>query len=140
MYPDDRSPRIQQQRPPGMAAQRWNQDKVQIAGASRADLVALSKPRDRVINFRISDAEYVRLKSAARISGARTVSEFSRVSILKATAEIESPSSPAQSDDLRVELLEQRLSFVEASVGRLENLLTGIEAHMEGLHAGGARR
>ena len=78
-----------------------------------------SKPRNRVVVFRVSQDEYRALKEACDRRGARNLSDFARSEIL---ADLE--EAPAiESVNRRFASIEQTLAAVQSSLSRLNNLL-----------------
>lgn len=48
--------------------------------------MSVFRVRNRLVNFRVTDEEYERLRSASLASGARSLSEFARAAVLRAAA------------------------------------------------------
>jgi hypothetical protein len=92
--------------------------------------MSVLRPRNRLVNFRLSEDEFESLKLACENSGARSISDFARGSVLErigATAE----TKPAPGS--RVSHLDQKVSELEGRVGELLNLLyaTGVAGQAE---------
>ena len=68
--------------------------------------MAVNKPRNRVLIFRLTQEEYDALQSAS--SGARSLSEYARDKLLR-------PITPSKIDE--------ELSEIKSTVARLANLL-----------------
>jgi len=78
-----------------------------------------SKPRDRVVVFRVSQEEYRALKEACDRRGARNLSDFARSEIL---ADLE--AAPMMDYvNRRFAAVEQAINAVQLSLSRLNNLL-----------------
>ena len=81
----------------------------------------MSKPRSRLVNFRLTDEEFELLKAASSRQGARCVSDFVRYVIL--TPHSRCPVSSTYDDallsfELRVIALERSMArFIEAVSG-----------------------
>jgi hypothetical protein len=68
-------------------------------------------PRTRLVNFRLSEAEYERLRAVCTESRARSISEFARNAVLTALEadRLPPPCLPADGLGRRVEDLEDRV-------------------------------
>jgi hypothetical protein len=71
--------------------------------------VAVIKPRNRILIFRLTQDEYQTLQSAS--SGARSLSEFARTKLL---GSLETPGAPA---------LDQQLLELRSTMARIAQLL-----------------
>jgi hypothetical protein len=68
------------------------------------------QPRTRLVNFRVSEDEFVRLKEGSLRAGARSVSDFARAAVLTEVAA--GPSLPILELSHRWTRLEQRLDAI----------------------------
>jgi hypothetical protein len=80
------------------------------------------KPRNRLVNFRLTEEEYGKLAAVCAQKGSPSISDFTRAAILR-TVELESRSEGAldarmTSLDARVAELEQELRQLVASYAR----------------------
>jgi hypothetical protein len=73
--------------------------------------------RTRLVNFRVTDEELDRLKTASDRQGARCLSDFARSIMFGGTY------------DDRMLTMDQRLTGVEQSMARLVEALSGSRAH-----------
>ena len=71
--------------------------------------MAVTKPRNRILIFRLTQDEYQALQSAS--SGARSLSEFARTKLL---GSLDTPGAPA---------LDQQLLELRSTVARIAELL-----------------
>ncbi len=77
--------------------------------------------RSRIVNFRVTDEEFERLKTASNVQGSRCLSDFARsVMLTTAAAPLPPPGSSARVDS-QLQSVEQRLAALESSVARLED-------------------
>ena len=83
--------------------------------------MSVLRPRNRLVNFRLSEDEFENLKTACENSGARSVSDFARSSVL---AQIENTQQALSGPQSRVTNLDQKVSDLEGRVGQLLNLLS----------------
>ena len=77
--------------------------------------------RTRLVNFRVTDEEFERLKAAADRQGARCLSDFARASMLSQSKS--RPDSEPMED--RMDLFDRRLAVLERSMSRLVEALAG---------------
>ena len=77
----------------------------------------MDKVRCRLINFRVTDEEFERLKVAASFQGSRCLSEFARFVMLGTADAQMSPVS--QSVDSKLLVFDRRLAVLESNVARL---------------------
>ena len=80
------------------------------------------KPRNRLVNFRVTEDEYAGLKAACSMRGARCLSDYARTMVLCSTAGGGAlrTGPPDVSDQLCA--MDRRISELESNIGRL---LTG---------------
>lgn len=71
------------------------------------------QPRTRLVNFRVSEDEFVRLKEGSLRAGARSISDFARAAVLTEVAA--GPSLPILELSHRWTRLEQRLDAILGS-------------------------
>lgn len=79
----------------------------------------LQKLKNRIINFRVTDEELARLKSASDQHGARCMSDFARAIMLRTVAE---PGSVREGDgqiEEKIHSLDGRLTSVESDLSRV---------------------
>jgi hypothetical protein len=69
------------------------------------------KPRDRIVVFRLSQEEYALIKEACTVTGARSLSEFTRSELLARAR-----TSDAASGDLR-----RTVQELEGKIAQLQN-------------------
>ncbi len=82
----------------------------------------MHKVRSRLVNFRVTEEEFERLKNAAEILGSRCLSEFARL-VMLGTAN--GPVSAAESESLngRLSVFDRRLNNLESNMARLLDTL-----------------
>ena len=73
--------------------------------------------RSRLINFRVTEDEFLRLKTAATVQGCRCLSDFART-VMLGTADGGLKPAP-DSAGAQVLLLDRRLTALESKVARL---------------------
>jgi hypothetical protein len=75
------------------------------------------RPRTRLVNFRLSDDEYLTLKDTCARSGARSVSDYARAAVLAGAAL--APPTPVSPCSERWERLETVVNQLESRVIQL---------------------
>ncbi len=78
------------------------------------------KPRNRIVNFRLTEQEYDTLKNACAVQGSRCVSEFARTAVLTLAHSGPEPGSSVQTSLLN---LDRKLSNLGSGIYRLVELL-----------------
>ena len=83
--------------------------------------------RSRLVNFRVTDEEFARLKAASDTCGARCLSEFARAVMLGA---VEASPDSRSGESVRQELtaFSRRLAAVESNLSRLMEALAALKA------------
>jgi len=82
--------------------------------------MSVINPRNRLVNFRLSDEEFERLKSACSQFGARSISDFARGSVLDRIVEGSARESRPQE---RISELDHKVSALEGQVSQLLSLI-----------------
>jgi hypothetical protein len=81
----------------------------------------MSKPRTRLVNFRVTDEEFERLKAASDRQSARSLSDFARCVMLTQ----HDICSVSGSYDDRFVSFDRRVASLERSMARLVEALSG---------------
>ena len=101
--------------------------------------MSVLRPRNRLVNFRLSEDEFERLKASCALQGARSVSDFARSAVLD---RMETGAPPTHAPAPRQFQMDNRISELESQVGQLLNLIsvTGLSsgAMMESAKAASA--
>jgi hypothetical protein len=88
----------------------------------------LMNPRNRLINFRVTDEEFQRLKTATALQNARCLSDFARSAILETVRTGDSVSGCGGSMAGQLLALDRRLSKLESHLSRLYDALAATVA------------
>jgi hypothetical protein len=83
--------------------------------------MSVLNPRNRLVNFRLSEAEFDELKSVCLERGARSISEFARSAVLRSLGG--QPTS-GEADGEQVQNLERKVGTLEVRVDQLLNLIS----------------
>jgi hypothetical protein len=75
--------------------------------------MAILKPRNRLVNFRLSDEELENLRLACAAQGARSLSDFARAAVLRAVET--SPAEQAQAQS-QIAALDQKVQALQLQV------------------------
>jgi uncharacterized protein (DUF1778 family) len=79
--------------------------------------------RNRIINFRVSEEEFRRLKAAATLHNARCLSDFARTAVLRVAGTLEQ-APPMESPESTLQSMDKRLTILESNMARLVEVLT----------------
>lgn len=82
----------------------------------------MHKLKNRIINFRVTDEELARLKSASDLHGARCLSDFTRTVMLRTATG--APDEGNRSIEEKIDGLDRRLTSVEAGLLRVTDMLS----------------
>ena len=77
--------------------------------------MAVTKPRNRLVNFRLTEEEFQSLRTASAESGARSISDFARSAVLR-TFHPPAPEAPVSG-------LVDLVSRLEAAVDKLNGIV-----------------
>lgn len=82
--------------------------------------MAVTKPRNRLVNFRVSEDEFQSLREACETGGARSISDFARCAVLTGNL-------PKTGNDdilrLRLALIEEKMGEVDAKLLLIARML-----------------
>jgi hypothetical protein len=85
----------------------------------------MNRIRKRLINFRVTDEEFERIKTASDRQGARCVSEFARAVMMGgARSDMASDSGVSFTFNDKLLSVERRLAMLELYVSRLSDALS----------------
>ena len=79
--------------------------------------------RSRIINFRVSEDEFRRLKAATTLQNARCLSDFARTATLRVASGLE-PHNGSNGPGTELQSLDRRLAVLESNVARLVDVLS----------------
>ncbi len=83
--------------------------------------MSVLNPRNRLVNFRLSEAEFDELKSVCLERRARSISEFARTAVL---GSLGGQSTAGVADGEQVQELERKVGSLEVRVDQLLNLIS----------------
>jgi hypothetical protein len=83
----------------------------------------MNKIRKRLVNFRVTDQEFERIKTASDRQGARCISEFARAVMLGGRGDTASDASDSFTLHDKLLSFERRLAMLELYVSRLADAL-----------------
>ena len=78
--------------------------------------------RSRIVNFRVTDEEFERLKTASALQGARCLSDFAR-SVILGSVHGSPPQAAVEPLDEKMVSLERRLATVESYLVQLRDVV-----------------
>jgi hypothetical protein len=82
--------------------------------------MAVTKPRNRLVNFRVSEDEFQSLREACETGGARSISDFARCAVLLGHG------GKPETDEvlrLRLALIEEKMGEVDAKLLLIARML-----------------
>lgn len=82
--------------------------------------MSVLRPRNRLVNFRLSEDEFDRLKASCALQGARSVSDFARSAVLD---RMDTSSPGSHTSTPRQFQMDNRLAELESQMGQLLNLM-----------------
>jgi hypothetical protein len=82
------------------------------------------KTRNRIINFRVTEDEFTRLRTASLENGARCLSDYARTAILHALEGYYDHDLGNRNGRDELQALLQRLGLVEQSIAKLESMMS----------------
>lgn len=82
--------------------------------------MSVLRPRNRLVNFRLSEDEFEKLRDCCASFGARSISDFARSSVLSRLDQ--DPQQESQANH-RISHLDYKVSELESRVGQLLHLL-----------------
>ena len=87
------------------------------------------RPRTRLVNFRVNEEEYATMCAACSQNGARSISDFARLAVLRHAAADEGQATSMQ---WRLSALGHKVSELEYRVAQLLRLLEVTETEGDG--------
>ena len=86
------------------------------------------KTRNRIVNFRVTEDEFTRLRTASMENGARCLSDYARTAILHALEGYYDQNHGNGKGKDELQALLRRLGLVERSIAKLESLVSQLYA------------
>jgi hypothetical protein len=86
--------------------------------------MSVFKPRNRLVNFRLSDEEFDKLKALCPMHGARSISDFARSSVLERLEKV--PSQLLETAPLPTRPVDDKVVQLEARVDQLMSLMNAV--------------
>src|SRR5438552_697483 len=87
------------------------------------------RPRNRLVNFRLSEDEFEKVRASCSLYGARSLSDFARSAVLRSVANgpsaVETLESPAMPVEARM-LQDSKVNQLDRKVGELESRISGL--------------
>jgi hypothetical protein len=87
--------------------------------------MSVLNPRNRLVNFRLSEVEFEKLKEACARQSARSISDFARTSVLRS---LDEPRELAAPPYPRMSSLDQKVAELEIRVEQLLRLMSAAGA------------
>lgn len=98
--------------------------------------MSVINPRNRLVNFRLSEAEFEHLRTACQAMGARSISDFARSAVLEKMSQHDAGATDM--GNKRVVQLDHKVAELETRVSQLLSLVsaTGTSVTPEQVEAG----
>jgi hypothetical protein len=95
------------------------------------------RPRNRLVNFRLSEDEFEKVRASCSLHGARSLSDFARSAVLRSVANgpsagetLESSGAPVEArmlQDSKVNQLDRKVGELESRISELLSLVRSLE-------------
>ena len=85
--------------------------------------MSVFKPRNRLVNFRLSEEEFDRLRELCPQHGARSISDFARSSVL---GRLDRPPQQISEPAVRPAALDHKVAELETRIDQLVNLIQAV--------------
>lgn len=94
--------------------------------------MSVLKPRNRLVNFRLSEEEFDGMKTACESSGARSLSDFARGAVLNAIEAAKAGQSQETGGGAHtLARLDGAVASLESRIGQLMKLMEVIQSHAQ---------
>lgn len=78
------------------------------------------KPRNRLVNFRLSEEEYEKLKASCSLTGARSLSDFARAAVLRSVTPGVLPNEATDPPaDPRLAQMDRKINDLEGRISQM---------------------
>jgi hypothetical protein len=86
------------------------------------------KPRNRLVNFRLSEEEFEKLRAGCALTGARSLSDFARAAVMRSvTGAPQGAESGEPALDSRLSSVDRKVSELETRIDQLLRLMNVLE-------------
>lgn len=90
------------------------------------------KPRNRLVNFRLSEEEFEKLRASCSLYGARSLSDFARAAVMRSVTG-GGHTSPETADPT----MDRKMNDLESRIGELSRLVESLRnSNYAPVHAG----
>ncbi len=79
------------------------------------------KPRNRLVNFRLSEEEFEKLRASCSLYGARSLSDFARAAVMRSVSGAGNPSPEAMDH-----AMDRKVNDLETRIGELSRLVDAL--------------
>ncbi|MBL8177159.1 MAG: hypothetical protein JNK48_20965 [Bryobacterales bacterium] len=80
------------------------------------------KPRNRLVNFRLSEEEFEKLRASCSLYGARSLSDFARAAVMRSVSGGAGHSAP----DVTETTIDRKVTDLETRIGELHRLVESL--------------
>lgn len=92
------------------------------------------KPRNRLVNFRLSEEEFDKLQGGCRVHGARSLSDFARSCVLRDLS-FDKPEPASQPAGFAFQQINSKVDALETRVEDLLRLVDSLRQSSESSHS-----
>lgn len=79
------------------------------------------KPRNRLVNFRLSEEEFEKLRASCSLYGARSLSDFARAAVMRSVT-----GGSHTSSDAAESTIDHKVNDLESRIGELSRLVESL--------------
>ncbi|MBV6430648.1 MAG: hypothetical protein IANPNBLG_00764 [Bryobacteraceae bacterium] len=85
------------------------------------------KPRNRLVNFRLSEEEFEKLRASCALTGARSISDFARAAVMRSVGAGPDLSTIGErGGEMKTNQIDQKVHDLESRVTALMNMIHGL--------------
>ncbi len=86
------------------------------------------KPRNRLVNFRLSEEEFEKLRASCALTGARSLSDFARAAVMRSVSGTAQAGEGAElPQDPRLSSVDRKVTELESRIGQLMHLMNALQ-------------
>lgn len=98
--------------------------RIQAAGVRT---MPVFKPRNRLVNFRLSEEEFEKLRASCALTGARSLSDFARAAVMRSVgAGPDSNATGERGGQIGATRIDQKVYDLESRVGELMHMIQAL--------------
>lgn len=91
------------------------------------------KPRNRLVNFRLSEEEFERLRASCSLNGARSLSDFARAAVMRSVAAATGTHESGHTEGAKLSSIDEKVLSLETRISELSRLMQALGSGTERL-------